>query len=50
MVKIISERFAGPDDPIYHGGIEMFTNRKPKKPSVNSPKNTDGVKPAKPKK
>jgi hypothetical protein len=37
MAKILSERLAGPNDPIYTGGVETFAIRR-KKPSEKSPK------------
>ena len=45
-MKIISIGLLKPDDPIFTGRVEFFTIRKPQK---DTPKDTAGEKPQKPK-
>ena len=47
MVKIKEERLLPPDHPMFTGGVEMFTVRKPKKSKKTSAKNPSGKKSAK---
>ena len=42
MVKIISEGLAKRDDPIFNGGVEMFSVRRP--PPKEKPKQKPKVK------
>jgi hypothetical protein len=44
MGKILSKRLAGPNDPIYTGGVQTFSVRKKK-----SPESPPKAKPEKPK-
>jgi hypothetical protein len=45
MVKIISRGSLPPDDPIFNGGVEMFSIRRPKSPAEEAPKDTDDENP-----
>ena len=46
MGKIISERLATPDDPIFSSGVTFHSIRRSKKSLKDSQKNTDGTTPA----
>ena len=43
MGKVISERFAGPDDPIYSGGVETFSHRSSSASTKSSANATGGA-------
>ena len=46
MGKILSETHAGPDDPIYKGGLRVSSVLGPSALTKNSPGNTDGTSPS----
>ena len=42
MAKIISSRLAKRDDPMFSGGLETFSIRRPKRSLTITPKSTPG--------
>ena len=45
MGRIISEGLASPDDPMFNGGVQTFSIRRPR-PPAEAPKDTDDENPA----
>lgn len=46
MAKVLPGRSLPPDDPIFSGGVEMFSLRAFRPSSKSSPENTTGATPA----